>query len=61
MSSAHVFYIPVTFMVGLLFGYFAGRQAAEHERKKKRKRVKRRKQMNRNKRGEDEPDESQED
>ncbi len=59
MSSAHVFYIPVIFMVGLLFGYFAGRQAAEKEREEKRKRAKRRKQLNRTKRKGDETDEAQ--
>ena len=31
MSSAHVFYIPVIFFVGLLAGYFMGRNAAEEE------------------------------
>ena len=45
MSSAHVFYIPVIFLVGLLAGYFMGRNAAEAEREEKRRRMKRRKAM----------------
>ncbi|MFB6265231.1 MAG: hypothetical protein ABEL76_16655 [Bradymonadaceae bacterium] len=42
MSSAHVFYIPVIFLVGLLAGYFAGRRAAEVDLEEKRRRYRRR-------------------
>jgi hypothetical protein len=45
MSSAHVFYIPVIFVVGLLFGYFAGRRAAETEREEKRDRLRSRRNL----------------
>ena len=43
MSSAHIFYIPVIFMVGLLAGYFVGRRAAEAEQREEQRRLKRRK------------------
>lgn len=43
MSSAHIFYIPVLFMVGLLAGYFLGRRAAEAEQKEEKRRLQRRK------------------
>jgi hypothetical protein len=43
MSSAHIFYIPVIFMVGLLAGYFVGRRAAEADQREQQRRLKRRK------------------
>lgn len=43
MSSAHIFYIPVLFMVGLLAGYFMGRRAAEAEQEEEKRRLQRRK------------------
>lgn len=49
MSSAHIFYIPVIFVVGLLAGYFMGRNAAEAERAEQRKRLKRRKALQKKK------------
>lgn len=42
MTSAHIFYIPVIFFVGLLAGYFVGENAAERRLKKRREKLRRR-------------------
>lgn len=42
MTAAHIFYIPVILMVGLLAGYFFGQYAAEQRRKERRKKLARR-------------------
>lgn len=43
ISTAHIFYIPVIFFVGVLVGYFVGRRAYEAELREKRRRAGRRK------------------
>lgn len=42
MTAAHIFYIPVILMVGLLAGYFLGQRAAEEELVQRRKKLARR-------------------
>lgn len=43
MTTAHMFYIPVIFFVGLFAGFFLGRRAVEEELKKRREQLRRRK------------------
>ncbi|QDG53208.1 hypothetical protein FIV42_21400 [Persicimonas caeni] len=43
MSSAHIFYIPIIFFVGVFAGFFLGRRAAENEARELKKRRARRK------------------
>lgn len=43
LSAAHIFYIPIIFIVGLLAGFFLGKQAAEKEARELRRRRERRK------------------
>lgn len=42
MSTAHIFYLPIIFVVGLLAGYFIGRVQADKELAERRKRARRR-------------------
>lgn len=42
MSTAHIFYLPIIFVVGLLAGYFIGRVQADKELAERRKRSRRR-------------------
>ena len=42
MSSAHIFYIPIIFFVGVFAGFFLGRRAAENEARELKKRRARR-------------------
>lgn len=42
MSTAHIFYIPITFFVGVFAGFFLGRRSAEAEARELQKRRKRR-------------------
>lgn len=43
MTTAHLFYVPIIFFVGLFAGYFLGRRALEEEQKQRRKKRARRK------------------
>lgn len=43
MTTAHIFYIPVILFVGVLAGFFLGRQASERDLERRRKRAARRK------------------
>jgi hypothetical protein len=45
ISSAHIFYIPAIFVVGVLAGFFMGQRSAEAAIKKRQKRAKRRKKL----------------
>jgi uncharacterized protein YneF (UPF0154 family) len=45
ISSAHIFYIPIIFFVGLFAGFFLGRRAAENEARELKKRRERRKKL----------------
>lgn len=49
ISTAHIFYIPVIFLVGVFAGFFLGRRAAEQEARKLEKRRKRREQLRKKK------------
>jgi hypothetical protein len=42
MSTAHIFYLPIIFVVGLFAGYFIGRVQAEKELEERRKKARRR-------------------
>ena len=42
MSSAHIFYIPISLFIGLLAGFYMGRHAAQQEASELRKRRERR-------------------
>ncbi len=42
MTAAHIFYVPVILMIGLLAGYFLGQRAAEERLKERRKKLARR-------------------
>lgn len=45
MTSAHIFYIPVILLVGLMAGFFLGQRATEKKLEKRRKKRKRRRAM----------------
>lgn len=42
ISSAHIFYIPISLFIGLLAGFYLGRHAAQDEARELRKRRERR-------------------
>ena len=42
MSTAHIFYLPIIFVVGLFAGYFIGRVQAEKDLAERRKKARRR-------------------
>ncbi len=42
MSTAHIFYLPIIFVVGLFAGYFIGRVQADKDLEERRKRARRR-------------------
>lgn len=43
MTTAHIFYVPIIFFVGLFVGFFMGKRASEAELQAKRRRNRRRK------------------
>lgn len=42
MSSAHIFYIPISLFIGMLAGFYLGRSAAQSEARELKKRRERR-------------------
>lgn len=42
MTTAHIFYVPIIFFVGLFVGFFMGKRASEAEMQTRRRRQKRR-------------------
>jgi hypothetical protein len=51
LSAAHIFYIPIIFFVGLVAGFFIGKQAAEKEARELRRRRERRKALHQKAKG----------
>lgn len=45
MTTAHIFYVPVIFFVGLIAGFFLGQRVLEEKLRKRREKRRKKKQM----------------
>lgn len=59
ISTAHIIYIPVIFLVGLFAGFFLGRRAAEQEARELKKRRERKEKLRRKKASKADRDQSE--